>query len=95
VFRQGVLQSLVGQSRSVSSLARELGLRRRDVEADLRHVLRSAEAQGYTITIEPAACRTCGFRFSLDRLAKPSRCPSCHGSRLLEAQISLDSPQYG
>ena len=73
----------------MSSLARELGLDRRDVEDDLRHAIRSARAAGHTIVIEPARCKQCGFVFGEDRLAKPSKCPECKGTRLFEAQISI------
>jgi transcriptional regulator len=88
-FRRDLIQALSAQPRSVSSLARELGLQRRDVENDLRHAIRSAEAAGHRIVIEPARCKQCGFVFGPDRLAKPGKCPECHGSRLYEAQISI------
>jgi transcriptional regulator len=91
-FRKDLLQKLLGTPRSVSSLARELGLGRSQIEDDLRHMIRSAEAQGYRVAIEPARCRTCGFRFGSDKLSKPSRCPECRGSRLYEAQITIDPP---
>jgi predicted Zn-ribbon and HTH transcriptional regulator len=80
------------QPRSVSSLARELGLTRGDVEDDLRHAIRSARAAGHRIDILPAQCRTCGFTFSEDKLSKPGKCPACRGTRLYEAQIRVDPP---
>ena len=85
------LQDLVSrQPRSVSSLARELGMGRSDLEDQLRHAIRSAQAAGHRIVVEPARCRTCGFVFSEDKLAKPSRCPACKGSRLFEAQVRVE-----
>jgi predicted Zn-ribbon and HTH transcriptional regulator len=85
------LQDLVSrQPRSVSSLARELGMSRSDLEDQLRHAIRSAQAAGHRIAVEPARCRTCGFVFSEDKLAKPSRCPACKGSRLFEAQVRVE-----
>jgi hypothetical protein len=89
-FRRDLVKILSAQPRSVSSIARELGLDRRDVEDDLRHAIRSAEAVGHTIVIEPARCKQCGFVFSTDRLAKPGKCPECKGSRIFEAQIRFD-----
>lgn len=80
---------LSNQPRSVSSLARELGMSRGDLEEQLRHVLRSAQAAGHRVVIEPARCKGCGFLFGDDKLAKPSRCPACKGSRLFEAQVRL------
>jgi predicted Zn-ribbon and HTH transcriptional regulator len=88
-FRRDLVKMLSAQPRSASSLARELGLDRRDVEDDLRHAIRSARAAGHTIVIEPAKCKQCGFVFGEDRLAKPGKCPECKGTRLYEAQISI------
>lgn len=89
-FRKHLLELFTAQPRSVSSLARELGLARGDVEDDLRHMIRSARAAGHRIVIVPARCRSCGFTFGDDKLAKPGKCPSCHGSRIFEPQISVE-----
>jgi predicted Zn-ribbon and HTH transcriptional regulator len=88
-FRRDLVKILSAQPRSASSIARELGLDRRDVEDELRHAIRSARAAGHTIVIEPAKCKQCGFVFGEDRLAKPGKCPECKGTRLFEAQISV------
>jgi len=89
VFRRTLLEMLTAQPRSVSSLARELGLRRGDVEDDLRHLIRSARAAGHNVVIEPARCRACGFVFGEEKLSKPGKCPACRQSRIFEAQISI------
>jgi predicted Zn-ribbon and HTH transcriptional regulator len=89
-FRKALIDVLTGRPRSVSSIARELGLKRGDVEEDLRHAIRSARAAGRRVLIEPARCRACGFVFGEDKLSKPSRCPSCRGERLFEAQIRIE-----
>jgi predicted Zn-ribbon and HTH transcriptional regulator len=52
-------------------------------------MMRSARAAGRQVVVEPARCKACGFTFGEDRLSKPSRCPRCKGSRLLEAQIRV------
>ena len=52
-------------------------------------MLRSAAARGDRIEILPARCKACGFEFGPDRLAKPSRCPSCKASRIQEAMIRI------
>jgi len=88
-FRRDLVKILAVQPRSVSSIARELGLERRDVEDDLRHAIRSAAAAGHTVIVEPARCKQCGFVFGTDRLVKPGKCPQCKGTRLYEAQISI------
>jgi predicted Zn-ribbon and HTH transcriptional regulator len=88
-IRKELLERIAGEARSVSSLARELGLKRGDLEEELRHVLRSAEAAGYRIDILPARCRSCGFTFDVRKLSKPGKCPECRASRILEAQIRV------
>jgi predicted Zn-ribbon and HTH transcriptional regulator len=90
MFRKDLIQLLSAQPRSVSSLARDLGLKRGDVEDDLRHAIRSARAAGHRVSILPARCRTCGFTFSDEKLSKPGKCPACRGTRLFEAQIRVD-----
>lgn len=89
MYRKDLIALLSLAPRSVSSLARELGLARGDVEEDMRHALRSAQAAGHHITVISARCRSCGFTFADDRFAKPGKCPHCKGTRILEAQISL------
>ena len=90
-FRRDLMKVLTAQPRSVSSIARELGLQRRDVEDDFRHLIRSARAAGHRIAIEPARCRSCGFTFGEDKLSKPGKCPMCRGTRLYEAQVSISA----
>ena len=90
-LRRRLIDLLAGEPRSVSSLARELGLRRGDIDEDLGHALRTAAAEGHTIEVIPARCKDCGFLFAPSRLSKPSRCPSCKGGRLFEPLIKLAS----
>jgi predicted Zn-ribbon and HTH transcriptional regulator len=88
-FRKQLLDLLSHEFRSVSSLARELGMTRGDVEDDLRHLLRSARAAGHDIEILPARCKSCDFVFGEEKLSKPGRCPACKGSRLFEAMMRI------
>ena len=88
--RKQLLDLLTDAPRSVSSLALELGLSRRDVEDDLRHLIKSARAAGHRIIVVPARCRACGFLFDEDKLAKPGKCPSCRQSRIFEPQIRIE-----
>jgi predicted Zn-ribbon and HTH transcriptional regulator len=88
--RRDLVRMLSTQPRSVSSIAHELGLHRRDVEDHLRHAIRTAAAAGHRIVIEPARCKQCGFVFGSERLARPGKCPDCQGTRLYEAQIRIE-----
>jgi predicted Zn-ribbon and HTH transcriptional regulator len=89
MLRKDLMQVLTERPRSVSWVARELGLKRADAEEDLRHLLRSARAAGHLVVIEPARCRTCGFQFGEDKLSKPGKCPACRGTWLFEAQVRV------
>ena len=88
-LRRDLVTMLSAEPRSVSSIARELGLGRGDVEDHLRHAIRSARAGGHQVVIEPAKCRQCGFTFGEEKLAKPGKCPECRGTRLFEPQITI------
>jgi predicted Zn-ribbon and HTH transcriptional regulator len=89
VFRRHLVDLLSREPRSASSIARKLGMTRGQVEYDLRHALRSARAAGHQVEVIPARCRQCGFVFSEDKLAKPSRCPACKATRLFEPMIRI------
>ena len=88
-LRRQLIELLSHEPRSASSLARELGMRRGDVDEELRHAVRSAVVAGHQIEVIPARCKDCGFMFGDDRLSKPGRCPSCRGSRLFEPLLRL------
>jgi hypothetical protein len=88
-IRKDLIALLGAEPRSVSAIARDLGLTRGDAEENLRHAIRSAEAAGYRVLILPARCRACGFTFDEWKLSKPGRCPACRGTRLYEPQIAI------
>lgn len=92
-LRRSLIHLLSEAPRSVSSIAREMGLGRADAEEELRQALRSVVAAGNRVEVLPARCKDCGFVFDENRLSKPGRCPSCKGSRLFEPQIRVDRDQ--
>ena len=89
MFRKDLLELLSVEPRSVSRIAREMGLSRGDVEDDLRHMIRSARTAGHAVIVVPARCRSCDFVFGEEKLSKPGKCPQCKGSRIFEPQISI------
>jgi predicted Zn-ribbon and HTH transcriptional regulator len=95
VFRRQLLDVLAVEARSVSSIARELGLKRSDVEDDLQHLIRSARAAGHRVVVEPARCRACGFTFDERKLTKPGKCPACRSTWLYEAQVRIEREASG
>jgi len=88
-LRKNFVEWLSSEPRSVSWLARELGMKRGDVEEELRHAIRSARAAGHQVEVIPARCKACDFVFSEDKLSKPSRCPACKGTRIFEAMMRI------
>jgi transcriptional regulator len=85
-----LLDLVSSEPRTASSLARELGLDRRDMENDLQHMITSARAAGHEVIVEPARCKSCGFVFDQRRLSKPGKCPECRGSRVFEPLIRVE-----
>jgi len=90
VFRKHLIDLLSYEPRSISSLAREWGASRSDVEDDLRHAIRTARAQGHHVRVIPARCKSCDFVFDEEKLSKPSRCPACRGTRLFEPMLQIE-----
>jgi transcriptional regulator len=87
--RRSLLNLLAAGPRTASSLARELGIDRHDIDDELRHAIRSALAAGGRVEVEPARCKACGFVFDPGRLTRPGRCPSCRGSRIFEPLLRI------
>jgi predicted Zn-ribbon and HTH transcriptional regulator len=88
-LRRALVDFLADEPRSISWLARELGMTRGSVEVDLQHALRSAVAAGHRIEVIPARCKSCDFVFAPDKLTRPGRCPACKGSRVFEPLIRI------
>jgi predicted Zn-ribbon and HTH transcriptional regulator len=91
--RRRTLLDMLVTPRTASSLARELGLRRGDIDEDLRHLIRSARAAGHRIVVEPARCKACGFTFGEDKLTKPGKCPVCRSTWVFEPLIRIEPPR--
>lgn len=89
VFRKDLIPLLLDNPLSVSQVARLVGETARDIEADLLHLLKSLKHTEYTVIIEPARCRKCGFEFDVSKLAKPSKCPECKTTWILEPRVAL------
>jgi predicted Zn-ribbon and HTH transcriptional regulator len=89
--RRNIIALLSGGPRTPSSLARELGLHRRDIDTELGHALQSVRAAGHRVVVEPATCASCGFVFAETTLHKPGKCPSCRGTRVREPRLHVEA----
>ncbi len=86
--RQQIIALLAQGAYGVGDLARELGVRVKDVTADLKHVARSA--QGRLRVEVPASCLSCGHELpDRTRFTAPSRCPRCRSERTSEPLMRL------
>ena len=79
---------------SVAQIARRVDESPDQIADDLGHLLRSLKHTEYKADIEPARCRACGFEFSESKLNKPSKCPECHSTWILEPKIGIQ-PRVG
>ncbi len=95
VNRKQLLDALGPTPRSLSDLAAQFGVTRRDIEDALPHVVLSARAAGVRLLVVPARCRRCGFTFDESRLTRPGRCPQCRGSSLHEPLVGRPAANEG
>lgn len=89
ISRKDLIQFMVGKSLPLSAIARLLGVKRREVHEELRHVLLSLRHTGCEVEITPGRCRKCGFTFSENDLRKPSRCPACMSTWIADPRITV------
>ena len=91
MFRKKLIEMLLGNPMTVSQIARLEDESPSRVADDLQHLFRSLKHTEYKAVVEPARCRACGFEFSRDKLTKPSKCPKCHSTWLMEPKIGIDN----
>lgn len=75
---------------SVREIAQLLEEQPRDIEQDLKHMLRSLKRTQYRAVITPAECRKCGFKFQKHKLRKPGKCPGCQGTWIREPRLGIE-----
>jgi len=91
MFRKDLIDLLLGNPMGVSQIAREIKESPSQIADDLQHLLRSLKHTEYSAIVEPARCRACGFEFSKEKLTKPSKCPECHSTWILEPKIAIQT----
>ena len=89
MFRKNLIEMLLGNPMAVSQIARLEDESPSRVADDLQHLFRSLKHTEYKAVVESARCRACGFEFSRDKLTKPSKCPECHSTWVLEPKIGI------
>jgi transcriptional regulator len=90
MFRKDLIEMLLGNPMTVSQVARLVDESPGRVADDLNHLFRSLKHTEHRAVVEPARCRACGFEFSGEKLTKPSKCPECHSTWVLEPKIGIE-----
>jgi len=90
MFRKQLIEFLLDHPHSVAEIAHEMDMTPRDVEDDLKHLLRSSKHGEYHAILLPARCRQCGFTFRKDKLRKPGKCPRCKHTWIQEPRLSFE-----
>jgi predicted Zn-ribbon and HTH transcriptional regulator len=90
--RQQIRGLLLREEIDFDTLRALLGLGVRALEDELRHVEKSARAEGERLLVTPPLCLACGFAFR-DRaprhLHAPGRCPECRSERIASPSFRL------
>ena len=90
MFRKNLIQMMLGNPMTVSQIARLVDESPSRVTDDLNHLFRSLKHTEYKAVVQPARCRACGFEFSEGKLNKPSKCPECYSTWVLEPKIGIE-----
>jgi predicted Zn-ribbon and HTH transcriptional regulator len=86
MFRKDLIPLLLRNPMGVADLAKLCGAPIKEIDADLRHLMKSLKHSEYHVRVHPAACRKCGFVFSGEKLTRPGKCPQCR-STWIEAPL--------
>jgi predicted Zn-ribbon and HTH transcriptional regulator len=89
-IRQALADILRAGPASARELSQQVGIPEKAVAGHLAHLARSLPAHGERLTVNPPACLACGYTFSdRTRLSRPSRCPHCRGTHLVEPRFRI------
>jgi predicted Zn-ribbon and HTH transcriptional regulator len=89
MFRKTLIPLLLDNPLSITQIARLSAESPKDIESDVQHFLKSLKHTEYLAVITPAECRKCGFEFGTGKLHKPSKCPECQSTWLVEPTIQV------
>jgi len=90
--RQRIIDVITGTRLSSHQLAQMLGIRERQVEEHLIHVVKTiAHDKKKRFILDPARCQGCDFVFrDRRRLTSPSRCPHCRSEAIAAPRYGID-----
>lgn len=89
-IRHAIEEALHGGALSPIEISKQVRIPEKEVYLHLEHLKKSVAHVGYRLTVVPAQCNRCGFRFTKrERLAKPGKCPVCGGQSITPPLFSL------
>jgi len=89
MFRKDLITLLHDNPLRLSEIARLYDVPLKEVLDDVKHLRKTLKQSAYRLDITPAECRKCGFVFSTEKLAKPSKCPQCRSTWLEEPVVQI------
>ena len=94
-IRQRIAESLIGTLCSAYQLAGLMGVREREVEEHLTHIVKTvARDRARRFVIDPASCGGCGYVFrGRTKLTTPSRCPKCKSEGISPPRFGIQTRQ--
>ncbi len=88
--RQEIVSLLMEETLSAREISARVRIPEKDVLEHLEHIRAATHDNGEKLRVVPAACRKCGFEFhKRERLARPCRCPVCHGEQIREPRYFM------
>jgi transcriptional regulator len=89
-IRQQIIDLLSNHEMDAREISRGVGIKEKEVYEHLAHIARSQAGKGGMLTIRPSECLNCGYVFAeRRRLTRPSRCPRCRQSRLINPSFKI------
>lgn len=91
--RQRIIDVITDTRLSSYQLAQILGIRERQVEEHLTHVVKTiSHDKTRRFILDPAFCQDCDFIFrDRRRLTRPSRCPQCRSEAIAAPRYGIES----
>src|SRR5690349_4795312 len=89
--RQAIRAALRAATLTAHELSAAVGVREREMVGHLESIERGAKHRGERFVIDAARCEACAFVFKKrERLAAPSRCPSCKSERIHPPRFRIE-----
>src|SRR5215467_211224 len=89
MFGKDLITLLLDNPLRLSEIVRLYAVPVKEVLDDVKHLRKMLKHSAYRLDITAAECRKCGFVFSTEKLAKPSKCPQCRSTWLEEPVVQI------